>query len=45
MSFSPISEGGIGVYLNPDCVLFLVVDIAVVRTNSRYRLFDRTSSK
>jgi hypothetical protein len=45
MSFSRISDGGIVVYLNPASVLFLVVDIAVICSNSGYRLFDRSSSK
>jgi hypothetical protein len=45
MSFSRISEAGIGVYLNPASVLFLVVDIAVICSDSAYRLFDRSSSK
>jgi hypothetical protein len=45
MSFSRISEGGIGVYRNRASGLFLVVDIAVISSNSGYRLFDRSSSK
>jgi len=45
MSFARIYAGGIVVYLDPDRVRIMVVDLACIFSHSGYRLFARSSSK